>query len=167
MAQLSPAALKLVDGRLMPLGPGTPNSAARDELAALTPQSLFTMQVQDIECAKACLAGLWLLHDFLDETHTISQDISTAEGSWWHGIMHRREPDYGNSKYWFRRVGRHPAFQIVNERLAELGLPEWEPFAFVDRCERAARTGGDEERVCREMQRIEWQVLFEYCRERS
>ena len=58
--------------------------------------------------AEGCLAGLWLLYDFLDESHTISQSLDTLEGSYWHGIMHRREPDYENAKYWFRRVPVHP-----------------------------------------------------------
>ena len=45
--------------------------------------------------AACCLCGLWLLHDFLDESHSLSQEITTDTGSYWHGIMHRREPDYG------------------------------------------------------------------------
>ena len=59
--------------------------------------------------------GLWLLAGDLDQSHSISQAIETAEGSFWHGIMHRREADFGNAKYWFRRVGSH----VVFERLAE------------------------------------------------
>jgi hypothetical protein len=167
MAELSAAALELIAGRTMLLGPGTPNAVARVKLAALTPQTLFMIPAKNVDFANGCLAGLWLLHDFLDESHSLSQDISTAEGSWWHAIMHRREPDYGNSKYWFRRVGRHPAFQTINEKLISLGLPEYDPFAFVDRCERAARSSGDEERICREIQAMEWQVLFDHCRERA
>ncbi len=53
-------------------------------------------------------AGLWLLAGNLDESHQISQSIESPEGSFWHGIMHRREGDFWNAKYWFRRVGRHP-----------------------------------------------------------
>ena len=45
-----------------------------------------------------CMSGLWLLAGDLDRSHTISQSIGSAEGSFWHAIMHRREGDFGNSK---------------------------------------------------------------------
>jgi hypothetical protein len=82
---------------LMPLDPGTPKEALRPKLGQLTVGSAFAPQVvKDQAAARCCLAGLWLLHDFLDEAHAVSQDIGTVEGSYWHGIMHRREPDYSN-----------------------------------------------------------------------
>jgi hypothetical protein len=97
------------------LGPGRPNLSVQSQLAKLTEQDILAHQPGCPEAARACLAGLWLLHGFLEQSHSISQSLSTREGSYWHGIMHRREPDYENAKYWFRRVGNHP----VLERLAQ------------------------------------------------
>lgn len=142
--------------RLAALGPGQPNQDAYPRLKALTIQSAFGLDaVNDQNMAECCLAGLWLYHDFLDEAHTVCQDIDTPEGSYWHALMHRREPDYANAKYWFRRVGRHPVF---------LGLAaDWDPFAFVDRCQASSGAGSEEEMLCRKIQAREWELLFDHC----
>ena len=101
----------LADAPLNELGPGKPLPAQRKKLEALSIDTAFAPhKVVDRTMAKACLAGLWLRFDFLDESHAISQEIKTPTGSFWHGIMHRREPDYDNAKYWFHRVGEHPVF---------------------------------------------------------
>jgi hypothetical protein len=167
----------LREARLMPLGPGTPNRQAEASLRALTPTTLFAPQdVRDQNMAAACQAALWLYHDFLDESHAISQDIDTPEGSYWHGLLHRREPDFSNAKYWFRLVGHHPVFAPLAAAARALTADEphpaaaflkagsaWDPFAFVDLCE-AAYTGRMPcETLCRRVQQREWELLFDFC----
>ncbi len=164
--------------RLAELGPGKPNSAVRAPLETLTDKELFAGQkVVDPNMAAACRAGLWLYHDFLDRSHAISQDIDTPTGSYWHAILHRREPDYANSKYWWRRVGRHPVFEslaadahaMANESIDDgeqshlATQAEWEPFGFVDMCQRVIGSGSQEESLCRRVQQREWELLFDYC----
>jgi hypothetical protein len=158
------AALWAID-RLPELGPGEPNEAVRASLEALRVESLFPT-IRDREAAMGCLSGLWLYHDFLDESHTISQDLSSWIGSYWHGIMHRREPDASNAKYWFRQVPANPVFEALATEVAELGWPvkgAWDPFAFVDRCERERGAGADGELLCRRIQLREMQLLFDFC----
>ena len=84
-------------------------------------------------------------------------------GSWLHGIMHRREPDAFNSKYWWRRVGPHPVFKILAERATPLGYAFTSPEAFVDFCERVRGTGSADEDVARRVQLLEWELLFDHC----
>ncbi len=127
--------------------------------------------------ASCCLAGLWLWFDYLTESHQISQRISSPSGSYWHGIMHRREPDYPNAKYWFDRVGEHPIFTpLANEATqmtcdsGALDVGEilsddasWDSYCFVDLCRQHAGTSSDAEMLCRRIARLEWQLLFDYC----
>jgi hypothetical protein len=138
------------------LDAGSPARQMRAQLAKLTTDAAFAhTKVADREMAECCLSGVWLLHDFLDESHTISQGIDTTSGSYWHAIMHRREGDFSNAKYWFRRVGRHPV-------LEELGV-EFDPFEFVDRCEAAVRGKSGEREACLDLQQREWELLFDFC----
>jgi hypothetical protein len=173
-----PAVAALVDrAALSSLGAGTPNVPARGALAALDPQSLASPHpLRDREMALACIAGLWLRHDFLDESHQVSQTIDTPAGSFWHAIMHRREGDFSNSKYWFRRVGQYAVFGPLAEAAGELAARHrtasaaaflttqavWDPFKFVDLCQHA---GSDESLtgLCRTIQHREWQLLFDDC----
>lgn len=107
-----------------------------------------------------CVSGLWLVAGDLDRSHQISQGIDNSEGSFWHAIMHRREGDLGNSKYWLRRTGAHPVF----EQLAQLAPDLYgSPDEFVDACGRAVRTGGADHQRCRHVQWLEWQALMVHC----
>ena len=143
----------LAGDRLCDLGPGTPNLAVRPQLQQL--ERDLPVKSRNRDFALACMAGLWLYHDFFDESHKISQDLGTLEGSYWHGILHRREPDYWNAKYWFRRVPTHPIHAELARDAAALtkdaGTPtgsdsllrqkSWDAAAFVDLCDAAARAG--------------------------
>jgi hypothetical protein len=154
--------------RLQPLGPRIPNEKVRARLQQLTVETAFAGHtVRDADMAQACLAGLWLYHDFLDESHRISQDIDTPTGSYWHGILHRREPDPSNAAYWFRRVGKHPIFPALSTAARDLGLPlpsdRWDPFAFIDLCEKHRDTGDADEQMLRRVQQQEWELLFDWC----
>lgn len=61
-------------------------------------------------------AGLWLLARDWHRSHTISQELHDPEGSYWHGILHRIEGDYWNSKYWLRKSGGAAiGQQLVNQ----------------------------------------------------
>ena len=166
--------------RRRPLDAGEANANVRATLERLTVTSAFAggaRPVKDDDMANCCLAGVWLLHDFLDESHTISQGIHTTSGSFWHGIMHRREGDVSNAKYWFRQVGRHPVYEPLAQRAGALAAEHgaasavdrltagntWEPFAFVDMCQAAVRGGGRDRELCLAMQQEEWEKMFHFC----
>ena len=154
-----------------------PGVLSESELTTILNPLLFQSKLpaQKGELIRALLL-LW--HDHLDASHEISQGIENADGSFIHAIMHRREPDAWNSKYWWRRVGSHPAFSEIARRVGELYrsrgagdlatrlLPggKWDAEAFVDACDAVVNlpVGDEQVRLLREVQRIETEVLFEF-----
>jgi hypothetical protein len=116
---------------------------------------------------KVARAGLYLRAGFWDEAHEIAQDIASAEGSYWHAIVHRQEPDAGNASYWFRQVGAHAIFPELARRAAEIEpslAGSWDPFRFIDYCGRASgQPGSETERRAIAIQEIEWELLFAHC----
>lgn len=161
-----------------PLGPGTPTASKCEALKKLTIDTAFSeFPIADGDMAACCICGLFLLHNFLDESHRISQGIETREGSYWHGIMHRREPDAGNAKYWFSQAGEQEMFDqlfVAAKDLASqhVGTPpadaisgwsRWNSAAFVDLCDEARGTGSDAEAYCIAVQEAEWELMFDRC----
>ena len=120
-------------------------------------------------------AGALWLYGFLDESHSIAQGIDSAEGSYWHALMHRSEGDFSNSKYWYRRVGRHAIFPALLKAARQLEvsssstaavvhkLSEWDPFRLVDAMEQAARHETEDQVWLQAMAREEYNLLMAYC----
>lgn len=105
------------------------------------------------------ISGLWLLAGDLERSHELSQKDDSAEGSFWHGVMHRREGDYSNAAYWFRRVGAHPVIRELGETYPN----EYrDPYHFIDRVDRACH-GRAEPGPLMAIQWTEWQLLMRDC----
>src|SRR5437899_748027 len=110
----------LAIGGLPELGPGPrpavlPHDQLDRPLEKLLAQTDLPSTNRDLIRA---LILLW--HDRLDASHVIAQGIEDADGSLLHGIIHRREGDYGNAKYWFRRAGGHDTFPQMADQTAAL-----------------------------------------------
>jgi len=156
--------------RLMPL---TCGACASSEAYRM----LRTMRAHVFDGSRdpvGAMAGLWLYFSCFEEAHALAQDSSTKECELWHAILHRQEPDSGNAAYWFRQVGTHATFPRITRAASEIleRIPQaefrtggkWDPFAFVAFCERArTQPGSAQERAALEIQRAEWQVVFDYC----
>ena len=140
-----------------------PLSELENDLESAVSQSGISVDKADLVRSAALL---W--HDHLDASHTLSQDIRSSDGSFLHGIMHRREPDYPNAKYWFNRVGMHDAFPklfnratiiLIGTSLAHLIKSEWDSFAMVDSV-RQAHTNSADYQLLQQVQKIEFEVLL-------
>jgi hypothetical protein len=150
--------------RLMPLVAGPTSSA---EAASRISRASAGVLFPGGRSPQGALAGFWLYFSAFEPSHTVSQALETAEGFYWHAILHRQEPDPGNAGYWFRRVGRHPVFASLHQAALALGYPAgaaWDPYRFIEYCDEARRRpGSPQESLAREVQLAEWQLLFEYC----
>ena len=173
----SPLEQLLAGPGLADLGPG-PRPGVQSESALNDALDLFfrtTKLSRERQQLVRALVLLW--HDHLDSSHSIAQAIENSDGAFVHGIMHRREPDYSNAGYWFRRVGKHPAFAEIasqaehllktqNKPLPDELVPggEWDPFGFIHACEQANRDRADKSQfaLLQQIQRIETTSLLDH-----
>ena len=83
--------MQAIDTEDLPgLGPEV-RSSTRPRVTLEQAVEALGLSVESAGLAKAA-ALLW--HDHLDESHTVSQNIGSIDGSFLHAMMHRREPDY-------------------------------------------------------------------------
>lgn len=119
--------------------------SARDEARRLLSPGGARELFPESRAPEAALVGLYLRFGLWHDAHEVAQSINSPEGSYWHAILHRLEPDPGNAAYWFRRVGAHPIFPAL-AKIA--GVPKWDPF---------------QPQLSEELQQAEWELLFDYC----
>jgi hypothetical protein len=157
---------------------GDGNPAARPLLAGLTPANVLDGPVVNDDAAAAVLCGSWLWQDWIHESHDISQSIESPTGSLWHAVMHRREGDFNNAKYWYGRSRNHPALATMAREGVKLinASPAagddartiirggWDPYALTDFVESVYDSPDHHPPVAlaRELQRLEFQILFDF-----
>jgi hypothetical protein len=157
--------------RLIPLVSGVcASEEARSLLKTHKPSDLFSHS----RSPKAALGGLFLYFSCAEECHELVQDMNSSEGDFWHAILHRQEPDAANATYWFRQTKTHPVFPNLAQAAEEIAAKypaakfrsdaKWDPFFFIEFCGRArGEPGSSTEAAALEIQRAEWQLLFDYC----
>ena len=110
--------------------------------------------IDHLEVSDAVKAGLHMLNDDLPKAHELAQ---AHEGDkthdYWHAIVHRREGDFDNAKYWLGQVRRHPVMTRVHDGGPAAAL------GFIEKCRDA--TDGDRAKL-ESIQRRELLGLLEY-----
>jgi len=168
----------LATSQLAALGPGPREGIESEPSLTSKVRQLCVGSKLPSENQELIRALILLWHDHLDAAHTIAQRIENQDGAFVHGIMHRREPDYGNATYWFRRVGKHRAFEAISQRVGEevssaadaelrrhlLPQARWDPFAFIHASERAATRPESDPLTARlrEVQHLEFESLLHW-----
>ncbi|MEM9026302.1 MAG: hypothetical protein AAGB06_05150 [Verrucomicrobiota bacterium] len=162
----------------MSLRVSTENAEGVMALRGRSAQDLFgNLKVVDPVMADAALSALWLRFDALNAAHDVIDRIDSATGCLWHGILHRREGDYPNARYWMHQAGNHPTYLYLAQgagailaQMSEMdsseihaGIRVWDAMYFVKLCERAVKEGGDLEGFCSQVQDLEWKILFHFC----
>ncbi|MCA8987067.1 MAG: hypothetical protein KDA78_05470 [Planctomycetaceae bacterium] len=119
--------------------------------------------------ADAVCAGLYQWYDDLDRSHTYAQSAEHQgrhrAGDYWHQIMHRREGDAWNSKYWCRQTGHHPVHDLMADLAADSDEwkihagGNWTPERFVDFCSEAVKKP-DAQPIAMQFQAIEMVLLM-------
>lgn len=124
--------------------------------------------IRDARMLALVRGALLCAGDALDPAHKIFQNDPSPLGSYWHGVMHRREADFDNARYWFRNAGQLPSFDKMHDAAREASAnmarqSTWDPYLFTGLCEQAKFGAEELKSECLALQRAEFEVLFDYC----
>ena len=116
--------------------------------------------------------GLFYALDALSDAHAIFQAVHEDEASYWHGMMHRREADFDNARYWFRRAGTLAAFPAMHHAASEHSADmarqlNWDPFLVTNQAEQARHGAPELTAEVSALQRAEFTALLDYCWRKS
>ena len=180
---------------------GTPE-VSRQLLGGIGADQLLERKPASPAASQLTLAALWLWHDGLDECHhilqrspeeliarsaprlasfepVVSSDPEQVQLSLnlWHAILHRREGDFSNGKYWYARAAGHPILEAManhfgpavntmpaDRLLLRMVARGFDPRAWVDFVADVhgnpspARTS-----AAVHLQQLEWRVVFDFC----
>ena len=112
-------------------------------------------------------AGLFYYHNALDDSHKQAAKDEGDAAAYWHGMVHRREGDFENARYWMRRAGEQPVFQEMHSRASD-AAPQmgrqghWDPFLFIHLCEQYKYGETEYKKEIGHLQRVEFEVMFDY-----
>ena len=125
------------------------------------PPAAVSNAIKQLKVPSPVLAGLYLYCDCWEEAHAAADVGQSRESYYWHSIVHRQEPDFGNSAYWLRQAGALAIFPKLREEATALGYPAspaWDPYGFFQFCE-----SGSSPVLAIKIQLVEWQLLFDHC----
>jgi hypothetical protein len=125
----------------------TPDNRLILRVAAAEDQEISGAVGSAARCVRSLL---FIAAGGLDQAHRIVQEISTGDGAYIHGMVHRIEGDFDNARYWFRRAGAQPAAAEMYRRAAArsrtvAGHPIWDPFLVTEMVETSRTAGVTEE----------------------
>ncbi|MEO7931934.1 MAG: hypothetical protein ABIT76_02135 [Chthoniobacterales bacterium] len=117
--------------------------------------------------ARLIRALLLCANDALDEAHRLVQEAPGDLAAYLHGIVHRREGDFENARYWFRRAGELSFFQELQRRAAALSEDmakqlNWDPYLFTTLCERSKYGSRTPVKTLAAIQRVEFETILDY-----
>lgn len=111
-------------------------------------------------------AALWLYVDDLDRAHDLVQDLHSPTGSLLHAVMHRREGDFPNAVYWYRKAGNHPALAEIDLTGGGAGsgtsVARYRAEPFVKQVQHATEAGITENPALESQQNKEWVAIFSH-----
>jgi hypothetical protein len=101
---------------------GVRETFLKQHLDHAVPESLTNGPAASPEHQTILLAALHLFNDDLDQSHTICQsfDREFAPASFWHGIIHRREPDFKNALGWFGRADKWEGLLQIRDSVQDV-----------------------------------------------